>query len=61
MAQLTAKELTAIGDLLSAEQTVAAKCAHLAATVEDKALADCYSRLSEKHTQHMNQLYANLK
>jgi len=61
MAQITAKELTAVGDLLSAEQTVAAKCAHLAETTEDKALSDCYRRLAEKHEQHMNQLYENLK
>lgn len=61
MAQITGKELTFVGDLLSAEQTVAAKCAHLAATTEDKALSDCYRRLSKKHEQHMNKLYENLK
>ena len=61
MAQITSKELTAVGDLLSAEQTVAAKCAHLAETTEDKALADCYRRLADQHGQHMNQLYKNLK
>lgn len=61
MAQITTKELSAVGDLLSAEQTVAAKCAHLADTTEDKALSDCYRRLATQHEQHMSQLCKNLK
>jgi hypothetical protein len=61
MAQITEKELSAIGDLLTMEENLQAKCSYLAAHTGDKALADCYEQLAQHHQRHLDELYANLK
>ena len=61
MAQITEKELSALGDLMSMESVLTAKCGEVAATAQDAALKDCYTRLSRRHQQHLDELYANLK
>jgi hypothetical protein len=61
MAQITEKELSALGDLLSMESTLAAKCQNLASCTQDTALKDCYTQMARRHQAHLDELYANLK
>ncbi len=61
MAQITEKELTALGDLLSLESMIAAKCCDMAANTQDMALKDRYQQMAQQHRNHYERLYANLK
>ena len=61
MAQITEKELSYLCDLLSAEQLCAAKYSAFAENTADAALKDCYGSLAQRHSQHFDQLYTNLK
>ena len=61
MAQITEKELSALGDLLSMEQTLYGKCQYLAGTTADKTLAAKYEALAACHQRHLDELYGNLK
>ena len=61
MAQITEKELSFLNDLLSAEQVCAAKYKAFAENTDDAALKDCYDGLAQRHCEHFDQLYANLK
>ena len=61
MAQITEKELSFLSDLLSAEQVCAAKYRAFAEDTDDAALKDCYNGLAQRHSEHFEQLYTNLK
>lgn len=61
MAQITEKELSALGDLMSAENVLRAKCCALAAETGDAELQDIYGKMAERHQRHFDQLYGNLK
>jgi hypothetical protein len=61
MAQITEKELSALGDLLTLESTLQKKCENLAASTGDPALARCYQQMAGRHQNHVNELYAKLK
>ena len=61
MAQITEKELTAIGDLMSAEGVMIAKCNHLAQQTTDAALKDLYTQMAGRHQRHFDELFSNLK
>ena len=61
MAQITEKELAALGDLMTLECTLQAKCKYLSEHTEDKALADCYGQMAQRHQRHFDELYGNLK
>ena len=61
MAQITEKELSALGDLLTLESTLQKKCASLAANTTDTALAQCYQQMAGHHQRHINELYEKLK
>ena len=61
MAQITEKELAALGDLLGAEQLAAQKYQTMASCAEDAAIRDCYEQMAARHTRHFDELYANLK
>ena len=61
MAQITEKELSALGDLLSMEQTLHAKCQYLASTTTDKTLAAGYEALAACHQRHLDELFAHVK
>lgn len=61
MAQITEKELSAIGDLMTMEQTLHQKCLYMASQTTDKALADCYTQMAQSHQKHFDTLYGNLK
>jgi rubrerythrin len=61
MALITQKELAALGDLLSAEQLAITKYCSAAQCTADTALKDCYTQLAQRHQQHFDELYTNLK
>ena len=61
MAQITEKELSAISDLLTYEQILVAKYNMAAQTTNDTALKDCYTRMTQRHQRHFDELYTNLK
>ena len=61
MVQITAKELSAISDLLSVEQNLIAKYKDYAAQTSDGVLKNQYEQIAQKHQRHFDELYANLK
>lgn len=61
MASITSKELSAISDLLTMEETVVAKYRAYACETNDKTLKDRYEQLAMRHQRHFDELYANLK
>ena len=61
MAQITEKELGFLGDLMTAEQLQIAKYCNAAKNTTDKAIADCYTQMAERHQRNFDRLYANLK
>ena len=61
MAQITEKELSAIGDLMTMEETLHKKCTYMASNTTDKALSDCYLQMAQHHQRHLDELYGNLK
>ena len=61
MAQITEKELSYLGDLLSAEQLSMAKYREAAEMTQDAALKDCYTNMAQRHQRHFDELYTNLK
>jgi rubrerythrin len=61
MAQITAKELSAISDLLSVEETVIAKYKEYACRASDSVLKNQYEQMAQRHQRHFDELYANLK
>lgn len=61
MAQITEKELTALGDLMEAESVFAEKYAYCAKMTDDAQLKDCFLQTEKRHKQHLDQLYANVK
>ncbi len=61
MAMITSKELSAISDLLTMEQTVCAKYCAYAKDCNDTSLKDLYEQMARSHQRHFDELYANLK
>ena len=61
MAQITEKELGAIGDLMNAESVLIAKCNSMAEGTEDAALKDLYYQMAGRHQRHFDELFSNLK
>ena len=61
MAQITAKELSAISDLLSVEENLIAKYKTFATQTTDATLKSKYEQIAAQHQRHFDQLYANLK
>ena len=61
MAQITCKELSAISDLLSAEETMISKYQALACTTADSALKNEYEQMAQRHQQHYDELFSHLK
>ena len=61
MAQITEKELSALGDLLAAEQLITSKYKAVATLTADAALKDRYTQMAQRHQRHFDELYTNLK
>ena len=61
MAQITCKELSALSDLMSAEELMVAKYRAYAAQSNDSALKNQYEQIAQRHQRHFDELYSNLK
>lgn len=61
MGQLSEKELSLLGDLLTDEQLLTKKFKMLAAQTQDAEIKQKFERISEQHQGHYNALYAHLK
>ena len=61
MAQITAKELTALDDMMGMESVLVAKYQENANQTSDAALKDCYTQMAQRHQRHFDELYSNLK
>ncbi len=61
MAKITSKELSAISDLMSVEQSTVAKYKAFAEQTTDSVLKDRYEQIAHRHQRHLDQLYSNLK
>ena len=61
MGQLSEKDLSLLGDLLTDEQLLTKKFKMLAAQTQDAEIKQKYERISEQHQGHFNALYAHLK
>ena len=61
MGQLSEKELSLLGDLLTDEQLLTKKFKMLAAQTPDTEIKQKFERISEQHQGHYNALYAHLK
>lgn len=61
MAQITAKELGSLSDLMSVEENLAAKYKTYASITQDAELRAKYEQISDTHKKHYDALLANLK
>ena len=61
MAKITSKELSALSDLLTAEQNLVAKYTQYASMATDKELRETFEQTAAKHQRHFDMLYSNLK
>lgn len=61
MSQLSEKELSGMGDLLSGEALLVKKFQLLADTTTDPTLKQQFADISAKHQTHVDKLYALLK
>ncbi len=61
MAQITTKELSAIGDGLALEQNMIAKYHFYACSATDNTLRDKFEQISQAHQRHFDELYSHLK
>ena len=61
MGQLSEKELSLLGDLLTDEQLLTKKFKMLAAQTQDTEIKQKFERISEQHQGHFNALYEHLK
>ena len=61
MAQITAKELGSLSDLLTMEENLIAKCKQYANESTDMALKGIYEQTANKHRRHFETMSSNLK
>lgn len=61
MAQITAKELGSLSDLLTMEENLVAKCKQYASETTDMALKGQYEHAAMKHQSHFDSMVSNLK
>ena len=60
MSNLSEKELSTLGDLLSSEQLLIKKFNMLAQTTQDLPLRSKLLDIAQRHQQHFDQLYSQL-
>ncbi len=61
MTQISAKELSAISDLLSVEENLVTKYKCCAAQTTDQTLKNRYEQMAQRHQRHFDELFSNLK
>lgn len=60
MSNLSEKELSALGDLLSFEELLVKKYNKLAETATDQAIKQKMQSIAQKHQEHFDKLYSQL-
>ena len=60
MSNLSEKELSALGDLLSYEELLVKKYDNLAQSTQDQEIKSKFQAISKKHQEHFNKLYSQL-
>ena len=61
MAQITTKELSALGDGLMQEKNMIAKYQFYASCETDSTLKNKYQEIAQAHQRHYDELYSQLK
>ena len=61
MAEITSKELGAIGDALAIEETLIGKYRYYASMATDAAIKNHFEQMADRHKRHYDELYSNLK
>lgn len=61
MAQITTKELGAIGDALAVEETLISKYRYYASVTDDAALKNKYEQIADRHQHHFDELYSHVR
>ncbi len=61
MAQITTKELGAIGDALAVEETLISKYRYYASIATDTVIKDKMDQMADRHQRHFDELYSNIK
>ena len=61
MAQITTKELGAIGDALAVEQTLIGKYRNYASVAEDTVLKNKFEQMADKHQRHFDELFTHIR
>ena len=61
MAQITTKELGAIGDALAVEESLIGKYRYYASISDDAALKTKFEQIADRHQRHFDELYSNIK
>lgn len=61
MGQLSEKELSVLGDLLTDEELLVKKFKMLASQAQDPEVKQKFERISEQHQGHFNALYVHLQ
>lgn len=61
MAQITTKELSAIGDALAVEETLISKYRYYASITADTTLKNKFEQMADRHQRHFDELYSNIK
>ena len=61
MAQITTKELGAIGDALAVEQTLIGKYQYYSSITTDVTLKNKFENMANKHQHHYDELYSHIR
>ena len=61
MAQITTKELGAIGDALAVEETLISKYRYYASVTDDATLKNKYEQIAARHQRHFDELYSHIR
>ena len=61
MAQITTKELGAIGDALAVEENLIGKYQYYASVTTDTALKNKFENMANRHQHHYDELYSHIR
>lgn len=61
MAQITTKELGALGDAMAVEESLIAKYRYYAAKTDDADLKAKYEQIADRHQRHFDALYSQVQ
>ena len=61
MAQITTKELGALGDAMAVEESLVVKYRYYAAKTDDADLKAKYEQIADRHQRHFDTLYSHVQ